>query len=54
MIGRLSRFNDPNGCFNDWENEQIDQLRYDAHMTGECHGIPECVWCIDEEEQLDK
>mgnify|MGYP001602469742 CR=1 FL=1 len=51
---QLSRFNDPNGCFSDWLQEQIDQLRYESHMVGICKGIPECIWCIEEEERLDR
>ena len=50
----LSRLNDPNGCFNDYENEQLDLLQYDAHVSGECRGVPECVWCISEEANFDK
>lgn len=49
---RLSRFNDPNGCFQDAQDELIEEAKRESHLEGECLGPPYCTYCLDELDDL--
>lgn len=45
-MSRLSWQNDPNGCFEDWLNEQTAEALHATHKS-EHQGYPQkdCMWC---------
>ncbi len=42
------RSNDPNGCYDDYENELYAEAMYAAHLDHECP--PNCDWCEKEKD----